>query len=85
MVEKNEIGISLKGMKLGKKDEPHRCGYCHKVFMQSPLDVFLKPSKNYKPRTKYPAFQLCSKDCKNRLQQEGWIEFKPEERKLESP
>jgi len=79
MVEKSETSISLKGVKLGKKEELHRCEYCHKAFMTPPIVAFLKPSKNYKPGKKYPAFQLCSAICQDRLKQEGWVAFQPQD------
>lgn len=81
MVEKSQTSISLKEVKIEKQADQHRCEYCHKVFIHPPLVVFLKPTTKYKPSGKYPAFQLCSEICLNRLEQEGWMPFKLEERK----
>ena len=60
-----------------KKEESHRCEYCHKAFTHPPIITFMKPSQKYKPSKDYPAFELCSDACKDRLKQEGWIEFTP--------
>ncbi len=80
MEKKEEIQIKLKlDQKPTKKEEVHRCEYCHKAFTHPPIIAFMKPSQKYKPAKEYPAFTLCSDVCKDRLKQEGWIEFKPEE------
>jgi hypothetical protein len=69
------IDLSKINREKGKEEGQHRCEYCYKVFEHQPILAFLKPTQEYQSRKTYPAFQLCSENCKERLKQAGWFEY----------
>ena len=60
---------------LEETKEQYRCEYCFRVFKHKPISAVLIPTLNYIPSKEYPAFQLCSFECLEKLKKEGWHEY----------